>query len=333
MNTKASIPFSFTRFDISACHFGRATKQMPSKGAMLSQLIHGFCEWVEKAKHLSDTRIDDGESEIYVKDVAEDKGRCCVVLWNKTGSGRTSLAVSKNSPPKTKGVIQKKKFDKDFIPGEPLYYLVEAERVCLWTIRPPLAQRTERTALERAFRFYMGTHSEYFDKSVGKKRTTENDHVVELVPSDKNIQKKLPRFSAKMTRNEQKLDALVARASSIRKLVHVVSFKDMDQQKRSVVVSHLLDIFAPSQFSLRQAEDTKRVKYEIDVKVDASEIRKLVARQENMKNSRIGFVVKGATTPIWADETILRFERALLLPAEDEVFSAEDLLKESSSIL
>ena len=331
MNEKVSVLFSFTRFDISACHFGRANKNMPPKGAMVSQLIHGFYNWVVKSKHLSDTRIDDGGSEIYVKDVAESNGLCCIVLWNKTGSGQTALAVNRNSPPKTKGSITKKNFGADDIPGEPLYYLVDAGKECLWTLRPPMALRTDRDALERAFRFYMKTHSDYFVKNVSKPRTKGEEHLVKLVPSEKNIQKGLPRFTAKMTRNKQTMEAIVTKASRVRKLVQIVSFKDVDQNYRSDLVTHLLRVFS-YRLTPRQAEDTKKVKYEIDVRLDADEIRGLIANQENNPNSRIGFVVTGSQTPIWADQTILRFDKTLSLPEEDGVFSAEDLLAESAPL-
>ena len=267
-----------------------------------------------------------------MKDVAEANEHCCVVLWNKTGPGRATLAVSRTSPPKAKGNIQKRSFGADFIPGEPLYYLVDGGTCCLWTLRPTMAQRTERTALERALKFYMRMHSGSFNKIVRKERTIGDDHVVQLIAPERNVRSMLPVFSAKMTRKDQKLEELVASASKIRKLVQVVSFKDMDQHRRLAIVEHLLGIFS-NRLTLRQAEDTKKVKYEIDVKLDPEEIREIVARQENMTNSRVGFVAKGTQTPIWADETYFRFEKALSLPVDDDVFSAEDILSESTSVL
>ena len=332
MSKTIPVSFQLTRFHITACHYGRFSKLTLDRSTMLSGLIRGFCNWVETAQHLEDTLIADGESEVYVKDVAMKDSLCCVVLWSKTGNGDMSLAVSKKEPPRKMGTIKKKEWGDDLIPGEPFYFLLDSVKESLWTLRPPAAQRTEREALERSLRFYMLHYADAYAREVYKESGEDVFHTVMIRPKDEKGGD-LPHFSSEMAKRGQTLDELVKHAEKIKKLVHIVMFKNLNLRQRTKIVDRFTPLFTSTRFSNQQVRDVKRVKYEIDVRLSGEDVRRIIERREYARDGRIGFIPTGSPSPVWADENIIRLDKTLSLPDNVDVFAAEDLLHATSKFV
>ena len=308
-----SVLFQITAFEITNC-LGR---EEPRQDAILKSLS-GFTEWVNLAKHVEDTLIE-GSQGVYVKDVAHSNSTFAVVLWKRNSVRNTTYALSKNDPPNGTASISRKKFDADFIPGDPLYFVISSARKRLYTLRPPFAIRTGRVDLEDAVKFYITHHSEFV------KRRTKMENGIETV-SRENGSSWRPVFKSKLVKNEAAIKEIIEKRESIRKLVKEVSLKSHDKAARDRFLRPVV-----AMFSVKLAEDefdnARKVRCEVDVGLNEEQIQRIVDKQENAPDSqRIGFKFKKDQTIHWADTCIDREKIMLAVNENSEVFSAKALL-------
>lgn len=308
-----NVSFQITAFEITNC---RLDCEEPIENAVL-KAFSGFAKWVNSAEHVEDTLIE-GAQGVYVKDVAQLSGIFSIVLWKQNGARNTTYALSKSDPPDGTASISSKRFGSDYIPGDPLYFIVNSETKRLYTLRPPFAVRTGRIDLEDAVKFYMMNHSEFVKKTIGIENGIETVFCEPASPLR-------PAFNSKLVRNDAALKDIIAKRESIRKLVKEVSIKSHDGTMRTKVLRPLVAMFS-GKLAENEFDNARKVRCEVDVGLNEEQIISIVDEQENSPSQRVGFKFKNDSTIHWADKCIDRQKVPLTFDENTGVFSANNIL-------
>ena len=314
--------FTVVEFNIQRCGYGRRRGGDASVEEALGHVMRGFRRWVDAAPHITHTLIED-VGDLYVKEVAENAGVYCVVLWKRDATEGEALGLRSDVPPGSDGAVEHHHFGDNFIPGYPLYFVVDPGRRRLLTIRPQFALRAGREELEKAVRFYMKAHS----RELRPDPSTEGGvTVVRLRMVDDDGNSLEPSFGAALMKKKSAQDEIISQSASIRKLVHEIPLENRESSERSKILKPFIRLFS-ERLSRRGFSRTKTVRYEMDVAIDEESARQVFELQATARpKERIGFVMKGNAAVRWADQYVLRYERDIEVSRGDFVFRASELL-------
>ncbi len=314
--------FTVVEFDIQRCGYGRRRGGDASVEEALGHVMRGFRRWVDAAPHITHTFIEDS-GDLYVKEVAENAGVYCVVLWKRDATGGEAYGLRGDAPPGSDEAVSRHDFGDGYIPGYPLYFVVDPGRRRLLTIRPQFALRATREELEKAVRFYMKAHS----RELRPDPSTEGGATVvrlRMVDDDGNSLE--PSFGAALKKGDTALDDILSRSGSIRKLVHEIPLADQEPSEREKTLRPFVRLFSRD-LSESGFSRTKTVRYEMDVAIDEEAARQVFELQATARpKERIGFVMSGESSVRWADQYVLRYERDIEVSHGDFVFRASELL-------
>lgn len=321
--------FEFTEYDITVCRFGK-TIDGNGAGTALIDTIQGFHAWVQEAKHLADTRIESPGDELYVKESASTDGLYCLVLWRRVGEGNVTYAINAADPPKAGTKVKIQKFDRNDIPGEPLYFIVNPGLNRLFCVRPPNAQRLGVKDFCRAVKFFMGVRS----KRVSVPQCVSGTDLTVNVAAEDGTAAEKPVFKACIKRQKAALDRVLENSGQIKNLIHKIPLSDKSVPERIAIVTPLLEFFHED-FGGENFERTRAVTYKISVDgMMREDVEKAIKAQESAApGQKVGFGMKKSQQTIWADECLMRRTVDIEIESENGIYMAADVLRSACSTL
>lgn len=307
------VSFQITGFEILDCRYGRAT----SPAQDLPDVLSRFSEWVNSTEQVEQTLVL-GAGEVYVKDVARAGDSFAIVLWKKNGTRNTTYALCRTDPPDGTASITINKFGKNFIPGDPLYFMVNVAKKRLYTLRPPYALLTGRKDLEQVIKgFMLQQPPQGYSLQV-----QDGTEIVDISSTGAPP----PVFKAKLVRNDAVVAEIIKNCKSIRKLVHDITLKGGDHVAREKYLKPLISFFSP-ELALAEFDKTRKIRYEIDVELEEQHVQQILDEQENApQGKRVGFKFKKDDRTHWADSCIDRFNMDLVFTRNTDIFSSKDIL-------
>ena len=323
--------FVITKYRITGCWYGRRKADTPVKADELLSVISGFCKWVSGVPHMSHTHIRSGTYpfEVYVKDCASDGHDFLVALWLSSHEKNTNIyAINENDPPDGTQGVEKKDFGAGKIPGFPTYFFIDADACLLYTVRPTHLQVNGRSQFDAALKFYMQNHAGAIQK---EKRVLDDGTVaigLNMVGADDEPLK--PKFESTLQKMPSATQELKRRVHEIRKIVHTQDISRKAQDEKVSIVTSVFKIIGADleKFQSRDVSDSKRIKCEVDVRLELEEVERLIQRQDEARsNERFGFKFKGDSKTMWADACIAKKELDIPIKASGDMpISAKILL-------
>ena len=295
-------------------------------------MVSGFCKWVNDVPHMSHTYIRTGTYpfKVYVKDCASNGHDYLVALWLSSQEKDSNIyAINENDPPNGNQAVEKKKFGKGKIPGFPAYFFIDTDACLLCTVRPIHLQINGRAQFDAALRFYMQFHAGEIQK---EKRVLDDGTIavnLNMVGPDGETLK--PKFASTVQKMPGATQELKRRFREIRKIVHTQDISRKTQHEKESIVTNVFKIIGAdlSKVQSRDISDSRRIKCEVDVRLELEEVERLIQRQDAVKsNERFGFMFKGDSKVLWADSCIAKKELDIPVTVSDDMpIGAEALLK------
>lgn len=315
--------FEFTEYDVTDCRFGRLGKGEDRRWALV-ETVSGFHDWIQSAKHLAQTKIESPGNELYVKESANAGALYGLVLWKRTGVESAVCAINADDPPKAETKVKVRKFDKNDIPGEPLYFVVNPRAGRLFSVRTSSVRQVGKAELIRSMQFFMGIRS----KRVRSRQTLTDDGPSESICSSSGTPARKPVFRVRVKRRRSVLDRVLENPDQIKTLVHTIPFKDISTHQRLLILRPLLKFFHED-LGGENFERARSVTYAISVGgMQRSDVEKAIESQETAApGQKVGFRLTKSNQTIWADECLSRRTVELELDSENGVFSAADILR------
>ena len=301
-----------TKYRITGCWYGRKKADTPVKSEDLLSVVSGFCKWVDNAQHMSHTfiRASTYPFKVYVKDCATNNHDFLVALWLSSQEKDANIyAINENDPPNGSQTVEKTKFGKGKIPGFPAYFFIDSDACILYTIRPKHLQVNGRAQFDAALRFYM---AQYAGK-IEKQKSVQEDETISVALNmiGKDGEALQPKFESTLQKVPSATQELKRRFHEIRKIVHTQDISRKTQDEKASIVRNAFRIIGADleKFTSRDVSDSRRIKCEVDVRLELEEVEQLIQRQDEVKsNERFGFRFKGDSKTVWADSCIAQKE-------------------------
>ena len=325
--------FIITKYRITGCWYGRKKADMSVKAPELLSVISGFCKWVNDAPHMSHTYIRSGTYpfKVYVKDCASKGHDFLIALWLSSNEKNANIyAIDEDDPPDGTQSVEKKDFGKGKIPGFPAYFFIDADTCLLYTVRPTHLQVNGRAQFDAALKYYMQFHAGEIQK---EKRVLEDGTIavdLNMVgPDDETL---TPKFESTLQKVPSATQELTKRFQEIRKIVHTQDISKKTQDEKTAIVTKAFKIIGVdlAKFQSRDVSDARRIRCEVDVRLDREEVEQLIQRQDEMRsNERFGFRFKGDQKTLWADACIAKKELEIPVRVSDDMPIGAKLLLEA----
>lgn len=325
-----------TEYVISGCWYGRKRQGTSVNPSELLSVLGGFRQWVNCTKRMEDTRIE-GKTfpfEVYVKDCACIGHDFLISLWLSSTDAKNNIyTIKRDSPPDGTQEVKKRKFDDEDIPGLPTYFFIPADDCRMFAVRPKNLSVNGRTQFDAAIKHYMAK----FAKKIPKEKAKLDDGTVllSLKMTDEKGKDLSPKFESELKEVPSVAKKLLSHAQDVRKIIHTRTLVGKSPKEKKMLIGNLLSIF-DADLDDESFDDSEKMRCEIDVNLTPEEIGKLIKNQDKCKaGERYGFLLKGGSSPIWADSCIARKEVDLEVSVNDDIpISAKAMLNgvESSRV-
>lgn len=305
--------FVVTKYRIVGCWYGRKIPGQEVESNCVKDILSGFCQWVRGIPHISDAEIKcDGcrPFRVFVKDCAISGDDYLVALWlSSTNRDGDVYAIDMNDPPNGVQNIARTQVKKGMMAGAPAYYFVDSAGCCIYTMRPTYALVNGRAQFDAAMRFYMARHAGKLEKE--KKVSDEGTIDLFLNATGADGESLIPKFESALEKVPSAIDELKKHYHKIRKIVHIQNIARKSEDEKRSIISKVLKLFEADIESMSESEvsSSRRVKCEVDVRLEASDVDRIIARQaEASGKERFGFMMDGSQKTHWADTCIARKE-------------------------
>lgn len=320
--------FIVTRYNISSCWFGRKSSDTTVDPHVLNTIMSGFCKWVSDSTHMTQTMVNGTNPfKVYVKDCAQAGTDYAVGLWLSSADRSENVyAIKGDDPPNGEQHVEVLSCSNGNIPGMPAFFFVDATHNALYAVRPEKIRINGKPQFDAAIRFYMAHHA----GTIERQRRVENDGttVVELNMVNEDGETLQPRFGAELQKNPTVTEEILRRSDEIRKIVRVQDLSRKSVQDKRTAIGSILSLMGANLSGDEDVSDSRKLRCEIDVRLTRDEVERIIQRQGESSDERIGFRFRKESKPTWADTCLARKTITLNLDVEGpQEITARDLLE------